>query len=334
MEYLFEVLLLLCFQWCWIHSTIFTFSVWALPHKTTSERLLFRHRMVDSEIICGTYFGTQKDMTLAEQEFRQLRMEKTRLHNGERSIMSRQSWNTSFDVDWHVIYSNETYEGGYISDGDIEKQMRVLNAGYANVGMSWNLVNVSRVHQPDWFMNIGVDIFGPLEYRMKMALRQGDVTTLNIYTVSFYNTAGTFYAGITGYATLPKDYIFHPDLDGVVMSFAVLPGGSNADYHLGHSLIHEAGHWLGLYHTFQGGCTEPGDQVDDTPPQKHPTSGCPSFSDTCGNGELDAIDNYMDYSSDDCRVKFTPGQITRMIQQAQKLFVTFDVQPLALKLSL
>lgn len=52
--------------------------------------------------------------------------------------------------------------------------------------------------------------------------------------------------------------------------------------------------WLGLFHTFQGGCEEQngGDQVVDTAPQKRDSFGCPSSKNTCG-GPPEPIHNFM-----------------------------------------
>jgi len=73
-------------------------------------------------------------------------------------------------------------------------------------------------------------------------------------------------------------------------------------------------HWLGLYHTFEAGCF-PGDRIDDTPAEAVSYAGCnPSEQrDTCpGDGNLDPIHNYMDYSDDICLYDWTPGQIQVM----------------------
>ena len=83
--------------------------------------------------------------------------------------------------------------------------------------------------------------------------------------------------------------------------------------------VHEVGHWLGLSHTFEGGCQDGiyGDHVDDTPAvadnRGDGTNGFEKNKDSCpdlvGN---DSFSNYMDYTSGD-RSTFTPGQVFRML---------------------
>ena len=92
-------------------------------------------------------------------------------------------------------------------------------------------------------------------------------------------------------------------MDGVVIYHESLPGG-NADfgtdavYNEGDTLTHEAGHWLSLYHTFQGGCSKKNDQVD-----RHAGAGGSSSFD-CDRSRTrartmagaDPIHNFMDYA--------------------------------------
>ncbi|KAF3910359.1 Ulilysin [Dactylellina cionopaga] len=105
-------------------------------------------------------------------------------------------------------------------------------------------------------------------------------------------------------------------LDGCQVSPTTVPGGTIAQANMGATLTHEAGHWFGLFHTFEGGC-EGGDLVDDTPAQANATSGCPAGKDTCTGPQypgVDPIHNYMDYSDDSCMTEFTPGQAARVNQ--------------------
>lgn len=126
------------------------------------------------------------------------------------------------------------------------------------------------------------------------------------------------------------NYASDPEGDGVVLLYATLPGGTSPNRQ-GGTLIHEAGHWLGLRHTFQGGCTGVGDGIDDTPASAEANFGCPIGLDSCPGDGPDPIreyflffsfvgsrcltghsDNYMDYTDEGCRTEFTPGQIALM----------------------
>ncbi len=138
---------------------------------------------------------------------------------------------------------------------------------------------------------------------------------MNVWTVNFSN------ASTLGYAQFPGTLT--SSTDGVVCGYQYF--GSNDDpdvtitgnFNLGRTMTHEVGHYLGLYHTFQGGCSETdgGDQCADTPAVASDTSNnsvCAS-NNSCPTGDDDMIENYMDYSTDACMNVFTENQKARII---------------------
>ncbi|CCO34847.1 Extracellular metalloprotease 1 [Rhizoctonia solani AG-1 IB] len=217
-------------------------------------------------------------------------------------------------VYWHVLQSGSSLSQGNILDSQITNSISVLNSDYAGTGILFTLAGTDRTTNSLWFNRAGPS--NSFQTEMKTALRKGGASALNVYSVGFTNVSP---AGLLGYATFPSSYSGAPTDDGVVILYSSVPGGSAAPFNLGRTLTHEVGHWVGLYHTFQGGCSSPGDYVDDTPPQYDgfggPTSGCPAGKDTCPGGGVDPIHNYMDYSDDSCMTEFTAGQTLRLQSQ-------------------
>jgi hypothetical protein len=205
------------------------------------------------------------------------------------------------NVHLHVIRSGDGKTGD-LSDNQINSQMSILNAAFAGTGWSFNLVSVDVSNNNAWFaMSPG----STAESQAKAALRQGSADDLNIYTA---NPGG----GLLGWATFPSSYASSPSKDGVVLLYSSLPGGSAAPYNLGDTATHEVGHWMGLYHTFQGGCSKSGDQVSDTAAERSAAYGCPIGRDTCTGAGADPITNFMDYTDDYCMDRFSAGQDARM----------------------
>ncbi|KAF9013182.1 hypothetical protein BDQ17DRAFT_1386797 [Cyathus striatus] len=223
---------------------------------------------------------------------------------------SSENATADINVYFHVVAANKTVEGGWVPDEQIEAQVATMNRDYNNTGLSFKHVNTSRIISEEWFLKVGPDT--PEEKSMKTLFRRGDASALNVYTVGFREGEGK---GLLGYATFPADYNSDPHNDGVVLLAYTLPGGSLQPYNEGRTLVHEAGHWTGLYHTFQGGCTGMGDAVDDTPPEESAAYGCPAKRDTCPGGGEDPIHNFMDYTDDSCMTGFTDGQASRIKAQ-------------------
>lgn len=212
------------------------------------------------------------------------------------------------NVYFHVVNKGSGISNGDVSEEMISQQMTVLSNAFAPWGWTFNRVATTRTTNATWYANC----YGSSEMAMKSALRQGSADDLNIYTCS---PSG----GILGYATFPSSYASNPLRDGVVLLYSSLPGGTAAPYNLGDTGTHEVGHWMGLYHTFQGGCAKQanrGDLVGDTPAEKSPAYGCPSGRDSCSSiPGLDPITNFMDYTDDSCMFQFTSGQDARMDAQ-------------------
>jgi len=113
----------------------------------------------------------------------------------------------------------------------------------------------------------------------------------------------------------PWDVSEDSKLNGVIIDYRTLPDGEFSGYNYGYTLVHEGGHYLGLYHTFQNGCTAPGDEVDDTPYQADGVNifECNDLLDTCPYSPgFDPVHNYMNYTDDPCYNQFTEGQMERV----------------------
>jgi hypothetical protein len=217
---------------------------------------------------------------------------------------------TKVDVYVHVI-TRDSGSGG-VSRKRIKKQISVLNKAYAGkasdsstkTGFSFALKAVDKTKNSDWY-DWSPDPSGHDDVRAKTALHRGGPDDLNLYLAALKED-------VLGYSSFPWDTSLAQD--GVVVLNASLPDGKADGYNKGDTATHEVGHWLGLLHTFQNGCTSPGDLVDDTPSQDDGDNIflCSSKLDTCAAQGKDPVHNYMSYGDDTCLNRFTKDQAQRM----------------------
>jgi hypothetical protein len=242
-----------------------------------------------------------------ENEFAPLRRDRAK---AARAKPSPAAGTVTIPVVVHVISEDGTRAHGNIPDSLVQAQIDVLNDSYAGLtggagtvtAFQFDLVSIEHVTNAAWYPIV---YQSNAEKQMKAALRDGDAGTLNIYT-------GELSDDLLGWATFPQRKL--NSYDGVVILAESVPGGTAAPYNGGDTATHEIGHWLNLYHTFQGGCSGQGDKVSDTAAESSPAFGCPTGRDTCASKPgLDPIHNFMDYTEDACMYEFTQGQASRMI---------------------
>lgn len=224
----------------------------------------------------------------------------------------------------HVIHGKRRDEHR-INKHRARRMFYILKAGFAGVqnpamvptGVNFKLKRITISRNERWFHAAP---FSRADRQMKARLHRGTAHTLNIY-VNRPKSGGQL---LLGFSLFPWQRRAHKTLDGVTISEVSLPGGKAAGYNLGDTVIHETGHWMGLLHPFEGGCTD-ADGVADTPAEATPSYQCLEGRNTCpidpvtgqvvddGPANVDPIHNFMDYSYDFCMNHFTPGQRERMI---------------------
>ncbi len=248
-------------------------------------------------------------------------------------------YDVTIPVRWLEVTKSTGNGGGNLSDARLQAQIDALNKGYEGTGFQFELVENEEIVMPQWWNLIGANGAEPRLFRgggkevdMKKLWADDDPQTLEVYSASL----GQF---LLGWAWFPSDFTEFTSsemgplpryFDGVVIDFRTVPqpeGNTEGDtrvypdgtYEQGDTLTHEVGHWLELYHTFQGGCDDSddgGDQISDTPEEASPNFLCPEDGeeprDTCPADGFDPVNNFMDYSFDECLTEFTPEQAARM----------------------
>ena len=152
-------------------------------------------------------------------------------------------------------------------------------------------------------------LFDEADLEARRHLHQGGPDALNLYFSAPHSANQNV---VLGWSTVPWLVKRYPRVDGVTVHEESMSGGDLDGYNRGDTVGHEVGHWLGLFHTFEGGCSARNDRVEDTPAESDASVFCDVGRDTCPSKGLDPVRNFMNYSFDFCMNRFTPGQVARM----------------------
>ena len=245
----------------------------------------------------------------------------------------------------HILYNTPEQN---ISDAQVLSQIEVLNEDF-------RLRNEDTTEIPDYFKDVAADV--GVEFCLAVRDPDGNITSGITRTQTdeeeFFTNSDMKYSsqgGVDAWNTYEYLNIWVCNLANDILGFAQFPGAGKketdgvvignkffgklgpvvAPYDNGRTTTHEVGHWLGMYHTFDGGCAgttsadclSKGDKVCDTPPTADSHLNCPGETNSCNETPVDLNDmtmNFMEYVDDTCMHLFTEGQKVRMLNMIETI---------------
>ena len=216
------------------------------------------------------------------------------------------TWGQYYFLDFTAPEGN--FIGGLVSTEDIEAQTAVLNSVYNEFGYSFYINSIDSAVNAGWYYATDSHKYetDPWDNDDQFLAMTQAMTVDVLNSINYFWTGASMTAGLGVY---PWSFSEDDSRHGIYCANYTLPGGS-FPFTEGYTGVHEVGHYFGLYHTFENGCSNPGDSVDDTPYQSDANTGCPSAPYSCGSN--DDVGNYMDYMDDVCMTHFTTGQQDRI----------------------
>ncbi len=205
----------------------------------------------------------------------------------------------------HIIKTDDGDHG--IDEEAVYKNVEELNKSFEPILMGFELTGINYINSSRLF---------DFSYLYDRELLEGYCipNTINIFYVNdIVIKAGGDYCGFTHYPTAGKDFILL----------------KNACVDNNTSLIHEMGHYFGLYHTHEtsfgvekrdgSDCNITGDLICDTPAEDILTSAIVAQQKPLNVEAEEGRLNFMSYARKDKRNTFTRGQYNKMVE----VFCTF-----------